>query len=114
MLLKGKLRIVWFIGILLTTGCLVAQLHELPNHWIEAKTINGNFKAVTSQPDIEVFSAPNIIMVKVNHEVEVRIYTILGKLISAQNLQPGIYQHQIDSHGIYIVKTDDTSCKIAI
>lgn len=82
--------------------------------WQEAKSINGNFKAVSSQPALEIFSAPNVIMVKISHPTEIRIFTILGKLISSQFLEPGIYQYNLDSHGIYIIKTDDISCKVAI
>ena len=53
-------------------------------------------------------------MVKVNQNVEIRIFTILGKLLSHQQLEPGIYQCEIDSHGVYIIKTDETTCKIGI
>lgn len=90
----------------------VAQSH--PKTWQEAKTISGNFKAVSSQPGFEVFSAPNVIMLKVNQETEVRIFTILGKLVSAQMLKPGIYEFHMESHGVYIIKTDEISCKLAI
>ena len=89
-----------------------AQTH--PKIWQEAKSISSGFKAVSSQPEIEVFSAPNVIMVKVNQDTEVRVFTILGKLISSQFLKPGIYQYHVDSHGVYIIKTDVNSCKIAI
>ena len=100
------------VGLTLSAPAVVSQ--PLDHQWTEAKTLNGNFKAVTTQPDIEIFSAPNVIMLKVNENVEVRLYTILGKLISAQQLDPGIFQYHMDSHGIYIIKTEKTSCKVAI
>ena len=105
-----------FLSILLgITGFLpLSAAQPSDPQWEEAKTINGNFKAVASQNDIEVFSAPNVIMIKVNRNVEVRIFTILGKLLSIEQFEPGIYQCQLDSHGIYIIKTEETSCKIAI
>lgn len=84
------------------------------NQWHEAKSVNANFKAVSTQSDIEVFSAPNIIMIKINKEADVKIFSILGKLINSRRLEPGIYEIQLDSHGIYIIKTDDTSCKVAV
>ncbi|MCH5235701.1 MAG: hypothetical protein J1E16_10440 [Muribaculaceae bacterium] len=96
----------------MSTPLLLAQTHD--HQWKEAKAISGNFKAITTQPDIEIFSAPNTIMLKVNENVEVRIFTILGKLISAQQLEPGIFMYNMDAHGIYIIKTEKTSCKIAV
>ena len=83
-------------------------------HWQETKSINANFKAISAQPDIEVFTAPNIIMIKVNRETDIRLFTILGKLVSSEHLQPGIFEYHLDSHGIYIIKTDESSSKIAI
>lgn len=109
---KWILTGLFLMGFHLLSPCLYAQNSE--NQWEEAKSINSNFKAISSQPDIEVFSAPNVVMVKANHNVEIRIFTILGKLLSQQHLEPGIYQYHIDSHGIYIIKTNESSCKIAI
>lgn len=101
-----------FFCLFVATPVMYSQTPQ--KHWQEVKTVGPNFKAITAQPDIEVFSAPNIVMLKVNHNVEVRIFTILGKLISSQNLEPGVYEYKLDAHGIYIIKTEDTSCKIAL
>lgn len=110
--LKNKIIFFIYICIALVSGSTKGMCAE--HQWQEAKAINGNFKAVSSQPDIEVFSAPNVIMIKVNHNVDVRVFTILGKLISEEHLEPGIFQYNVDSHGIYIIKTQESSCKIAI
>ena len=112
MLSLKKLCFLCILGLTISIPAVKAQSHE--THWQEAKAITGNFKAVSSQHDIEIFSSPNVIMLKVNHDVEVRLFTILGKLISADYLHPGIYQYHLDAHGIYIIKTEETSCKVAI
>lgn len=109
-----KSRIIAAILLLITVLAMNASLQAYEHEWHEAKNINGNFKAVSSQPNVEIFSAPKIIMIKVNHEVEVNLFTILGKLISSETLSPGIYQYEIESHGVYIIKTEATSCKLAI
>lgn len=112
--MNGLRRIITILicccAILLPAGVVHAQTKS----WQPIKSVTGNFKAVSSHPDIEIFTAPNIIMVKVNHETEVRLFTILGKLILSQHLGPGIFQYRLDAHGIYIIKTDDSSCKIAV
>lgn len=100
------------LWIFFTSPIMIA--YSQSNVWVEAKSINGNFKAVCAQPDIEVFSAPNVIMIKVNQPTEVRLFSILGKKISSEHLERGLFQYHMESHGIYIVKTDMSSCKIAI
>lgn len=109
-----KFRRLLLILVTITAGLLPAFPQPPDKEWQEAKTINANFKAVSSQPDIDVFSAPNIIMLKVNRSTDVRVFTILGKLLSNQHLEPGIFQLHLESHGIYLIKTDQSSCKIAI
>lgn len=106
-----------YIPIILSLMALsppVAKAQSTEKGWTEAKSISGNFKAVSSQPELEVFSAPRTVMLKVNRECEIRLFTILGKLVSSQKLSPGIYEYRIDTHGIYIIKTDENSCKVAI
>lgn len=110
--IKRRIIIAVISGVCCLTSMASAQSVE--HQWQEAKNISGNFKAVSSHPDIEVFSAPNMIMLKVSREVKVNVFSILGKLLSSQTLTPGIYQFEIESHGVYIIKTDETSCKIAI
>ncbi|MCH5227416.1 MAG: hypothetical protein J1F16_06345 [Muribaculaceae bacterium] len=112
MKLFKKNLVTSFLSLGLCGPGLMAQ--QPYNEWQESKTSMGNFKPVSSLPDIEVFSAPNTILVKVNQPTEVRIFSILGKLISSQRLEPGLFEYHIDSHGIYIIKTNDNSCKLAI
>ena len=108
-------RVILSLCVCIATLCASDALGQNHTHeWLEAKSISGNYKAVSSQPEMEVFSAPNTVMVKVNRETEVRLFTILGKLVLSQKLAPGIYEYRIDSHGIYIVKTDENSCKVAV
>ena len=104
--------VILVLGAVLAISPLWAQ--SSLGKWQEIKNIHGNVKAVSSLPDIEVFSAPNVVMLKVNQETNVRIFTILGKLLSTQRLEPGIYEFHLEAHGVYLIKTDLSSCKIAI
>lgn len=109
-----KLKYLSSLALCITLSAPIIFAQTQSNSWHEAKNINGNYKAVSALPDIEVFSAPNVIMIKVNQSTDVRLFTILGKIISSQHLEPGIFEYHLESHGIYIVKTDISSCKIAI
>ena len=113
--MRGIYRYIYPVLTALILCCPMALAqHQDTNAWHEAKSIKGNFKAVSAYPEIEVFSAPNVIMIKVNQSTNVRLFTILGKLISSQHLEPGIFEYHFDTHGIYIVQTEKNSCKIAI
>lgn len=107
-------KILSSLLICMMLSCPVILAQSQSKSWHEAKNITGNFKAVSAMPDIEVFSSPDAIMIKVNQPTEIRLFTILGKLICAQHLSQGIFQYSVETHGIYIVKTDISSCKIAI
>lgn len=107
-------RLLTLLIIGLTFSCPVILAQNQGKKWHETKNIISNAKSVNSMPDLDVFSAPNLIILKINRATEIRLFSILGKLISSQHLEPGLYQYQLDSHGIYIVKTDNSSCKIAI
>lgn len=112
--MKVKGAIINLLLWMLLACPLSALAQSQEKGWHETKNISSNFKAISSQPDLEVFSAPYVIMLKVNKPTEVRTFTILGKLISSEHLDPGIYEFRMETHGIYIIKTDQYSFKLAI
>lgn len=44
----------------------------------------------------------------------VKVFTILGQLISQDTLQPGIHRLRISARGIYILKTADSTRRVTI
>lgn len=98
----------------LSLGMFSGYAQNIQKGWSESKNIDTNFKAVAASPDIEVFSAPNIIKLKVNQPVEIRVFSILGKLLNSQHLDSGIYEYHVEAHGIYLIKTEQSSCKVAV
>ena len=82
--------------------------------WQEIVSLGYNFKPVVSQEDIEIYASSNTIQIKLNQAQNIQIYTILGKLVSNQKLEPGIFEYKVDKHGVYIIKYETSSCKIAL
>lgn len=105
-------KLLFLIAFLSTVMAIYGQTHS--NHSIPTKDIGVNFKPVMSQEDIEVYTAPSIIKINVNHPVSIKIFTILGKLVSSHDLEKGSYEFNLGSHGVYILKTAETTCKVAI
>lgn len=62
---------------------------------VEIKVSSGNIVVVSTQP------------------VQIKIFTILGQVVSSEILPAGINRLPL-SHGVYIVKVGDLTCKIAV
>lgn len=69
---------------------------------------------ITAQSDIEILAAPGCIIVSASKQVDIKVFSILGKLVSQETLQPGTSKLSVSSHGIFIVKAGELTCKVAI
>ena len=84
------------------------------NDWKPIKDIETSAKVVSQHPDIDIFASSSRIFVNVNQPVKIEIFTILGKLVSSKTLNPGAYEYKLNTHGIYIVKSSEMTCKVAV
>ena len=76
--------------------------------WQEAK------HASISDSDVEIFGKDGEIVIKTNRKIHVRVFTILGQLVSQAVLNPGTSQLRISARGIYIVKIGNVTQKVAL
>ena len=63
---------------------------------------------------IEITSKDGNIIVKVPHKAQVKVFTILGQLVSQAELNPGTSVLKLNSRGIYIVKVGNVTQKVAM
>lgn len=82
--------------------------------WEPIKNEKTETRHITKDSDIEIRATRGLIQVNVSHTVQVKIFTILGQLISSETLQPGSHQFAVSAHGVYIVKAGDLTCKVAL
>ena len=108
----GRLS-VFLMMMLLGNIMPVIALPQTQLRWETLKAVPPTMKPIMSQNDIAVFAAPSVIAITVSHPVNIKIFTILGKLVTSKKLEPGIYEFNLNAHGVYIIKTDDTTCKVA-
>ncbi len=71
-------------------------------------------KLVARDTDLEVRTTRGCIFVTTNHTVTIKVYSILGQLVTSDTLQPGTHRLNMSAHGVYIVKIGDITCKIAV
>ncbi|MGN0212576.1 MAG: DUF6383 domain-containing protein [Muribaculaceae bacterium] len=63
---------------------------------------------------VEIFGVNSSIIVRTPHRVQVRVFTILGQMVSQAVLNAGTSELKINSRGIYIVKIGNVTQKVAL
>lgn len=108
---RGLLRLRFLIaGLLLASGPLLAATPK----WEPLKSESTEVKSIVKEADIEIRAGRGTIIVTASKPVQVKVYTILGQLVSRENLPAGTSQLTIPAHGVYIIKSGDLTCKVAL
>ena len=82
--------------------------------WEPVKTERPDAKTVAKETDIEIKAAPSTIFISANKPVQIKVFTILGRLVNSENLPSGSLKLTLPAHGVYIVKVGELTCKVAI
>lgn len=110
-------RIRTYIAVvILMTVTLVAALpsEAAPKGWETVRSERTDAKSVVRDTELEIKSASGLIIVNTNHPVQVKVFTILGRLVSNETVPAGKSQLQLPAHGVYIIKVGDLTCKVAV
>ncbi len=75
---------------------------------------NNGAESRTANEGIEISSKDSHIVVKLPQKAQVKVFTILGQLVSQAELNAGTSMLKISSRGIYIVKVGNITQKVAI
>ncbi|MDE6023139.1 MAG: T9SS type A sorting domain-containing protein [Muribaculaceae bacterium] len=88
-------------------------LSSLAKGWEPVRTDVSALNTVARDNDVEIKVAPGHVVVVASQPVQIKIFTILGQVVSSENLPAGTNRLPL-SHGVYIVKVGDITCKIAV
>lgn len=88
--------------------------YAAPSKWEPAKGERHEAKTIVRDSETEIRVGRGIILVNSSKPVQIKVYTILGQLVSKENLPPGSSQLSVQAHGVYIIKTPDLTCKAAL
>lgn len=100
--------------ILLLCGAISQPAYAAPKGWEQVKTERADAKSIIRDTELEIKAASGIIIVNSNHPVQIKIFTILGRIVNSETLPAGRSQLQLPAHGVYIVKVGDLTCKVAV
>ena len=85
------------------------QWHET-NREVQGKSLNDP----RTSDGVEIYGSNGVITIVTPKRITVRVYTILGQMISQATLQPGTSELRLGSRGIYLVRIANITQKVAI
>ena len=103
--------------IVIASLLLANQLQAQPHYvWKESQTeisdkIANNPKA---NDGIEIYTRPGTLIVHTPVKSSVKVLSILGQLISQTTINPGTFELPLNTHGIFIVKINEYTVRVAI
>lgn len=100
-----------FVGLLIA---LAPTTGVYAKGWENLKTERTDTRTVVKENDIEIRTTRGLIIITTNHQLQIKVFTILGQLISSDTIGPGTSQFTVNAHGIYILKAGDLTCKVAL
>ena len=107
-------RLLVILALVLTLGLENVALAEV--QWRETnKDVQGKTWNDPRQSDgIEIYGRNGTITIVTPKRITVRVYTILGQMVSQAILQPGTSELRLGSRGIYLVRIGNMTQKVAI
>ena len=63
---------------------------------------------------VEIFQRNGTIIIRTQRPVQVRVFTILGQLVSQATLPAGTSELKLNTRGIYMVKVGSVTQKVAL
>lgn len=104
-----------FVIALLSVMVFSVAAYSMPKGWEPVRTEqSANAKTVMRDVELEIKANSNTIIVQSNRQIQIKIFTILGRLITSETLPPGSARYVLPVHGVYIIKVGDMTCKVAV
>ena len=111
-LLFMKLWRITLVVFLLLTAHIAFPASGTPAWEHMSASVPQQFEA--DADDIDVSVRDGVIYITTRRQVNVKVLTILGQLISQQNIHPGVSRLKIPTRGIYILKIGSVTKRVTI
>ena len=101
------------------TFVLVVGLNQVAQAEVQWRETNREVQGKTwndprNSDGIEIYGSKGVITIVTPKRITVRVYTILGQMVSQATLQAGTSELRLGSRGIYLLKIGNITQKVAI
>ena len=107
-------RLVAILTLVLVMGLGNAALAEIQWHETNREVQGRTWNDPRTSDGIEIYGRNGTITIFTPKRITVRVYTILGQMVSQATLQPGTSELRLGSRGIYLVRIGNITQKVAI
>lgn len=112
--IKPDRTIKWLLPLIVGILMSANFAYAAPPKWETNKAEHAQAQTVIKENDIEIKAGRGVIIVATSRPVQIKVYTILGQLVSRETLPAGISQLNVQAHGVYIIKSGELTCKVAL
>ncbi len=71
-------------------------------------------QSLENESEVSIVVVDGFIYVSSEKPITIKIFSILGQLISQESLKPGIHRIKLDSRGIFILRAGSTTRRITL
>ena len=107
-------RLLVILSMLLVLELGNAALAEIQWHETNREMQGKSLNDPRTSDGVEIYGSNGIITIVTPKRIVVRVYTILGQVVSQATLQPGTSELRLGSRGIYLVRIGNITQKVAI
>ena len=107
-------RLLVILALVLSLGLGNSALAEIQWHETNREVQGKTWNDPRTSDGIEIYGSKGTITIVTPRRIVVRVYTILGQMVSQATLQPGTSELRLGSRGIYLVRIGNITQKVAI
>ncbi|MBQ9576085.1 MAG: hypothetical protein IJV11_04325 [Muribaculaceae bacterium] len=107
-------RLVVILAFVLALGFGNAALAEIQWHETNREVQGKTWNDPRTSDGIKIYGSNGTITIVTPMRINVRVYTILGQMVSQATLQPGTSELRLGSRGIFLVRIGNLTQKVAI
>ncbi len=107
-------RLLVILALVFTLGLGNTALAEIQWHETNREVQGKTWNDPSTSDGIKIYGRNGTITIVTPKRITVRVYTILGQMVSQATLQPGTSELKLGTHGIYLVRIGNLTQKVAI